>query len=436
MNKLRTCLSFNLICLLLSAVAQAQAPTSPIDTDRANALLKQMTTEEKIGQLNQPFYLKLPIAGVKRDPVPYEERVRHGQVGSFLFLTDFKEINRLQKIAMTEQRLRIPILFAFDIIHGFDTEFPVPLAMAASWDPAIAEQAQGIAAEEAVHAGLRWTFAPMLDIARDPRGGRISEGTGEDPYLGAAMARAQVRGFQGTPENPRPFMATLKHFAGYGAAEGGRDYDAVYIPEERMQNVYLPPFRAGVEAGADTVMSAYMDLNDVPASGNVHLLRDILRTELGFKGFVVSDAFAVGSLVTQGFARDSTDAALRGATAGVNMDMGSATYLQHMKSLIDQGQLTPAQLDDLVRPILAAKYRLGLFENPYADGTDQTHADMLARHRQAARTAATRSVVLLRNEGGLLPLAKTTKRIAVIGPLGNSPGDMIGPWSLTAKAED
>ena len=432
----RLCLCFSIIALLLCGKAEAQAPTSRNDTDRANALLKEMTTEEKIGQLNQPFYLKLPIAGMKVDPVSYEDRVRHGEVGSFLFLTDPKEINRLQKIAMTEQRLHIPILFGFDVIHGFDTEFPVPLGMAASWDPAMAEQAQGIAAEEAIHAGLRWSFAPMLDIARDPRWGRISEGAGEDPYLGAAMARAQVRGFQGTPENPRPFMATLKHFAGYGAAEGGRDYDAVYIPEERMQNVYLPPFRAGVEAGADTVMSAYMDLNDVPASGNIHLLRDILRTELGFKGFVVSDAFAVGSLVTQGFARDTTDAALRGATAGVNMDMGSATYLQHMKSLIDQGQLTPAQLDDLVRPILAAKYRLGLFENPYADGTDQTHADMLAKHRQAARTAATRSVVLLRNEGSLLPLAKTTKRIAVIGPLGNSPGDMNGPWSLTAKAED
>src|ERR1700722_5078922 len=436
MNKLRTCLSFNLICLLLSAVAQAQAPTSPIDTDRANALLKQMTTEEKIGQLNQPFYLKLPIAGVKRDPVPYEERVRHGQVGSFLFLTDPKEINRLQKIAMTEQRLRIPILFAFDVIHGFDTEFPVPLGMAASWDPALAEEAQGIAAEEAIHAGLRWTFAPMLDIARGPRWGRISEGAGEDPYLGAAMARAQVRGFQGRPENPRPFLATLKHFAGYGAAEGGRDYDAAYIPEERMQNVYLPPFRAGVEAGAGTVMSAYMDLNDVPISGNVHMLREILRQELNFKGFVVSDAFAVGSLVTQGFAKNEKDAALRGATAGVNMDMGSATYLDQMKSLLDSGQLTTSQLDDLVRPILAAKYHLGLFEHPYADATEQTHSEMVAKHRQVARTAAERSVVLLRNEGSLLPLAKTARRIAVIGPLGNNKGEMNGPWSLTAKEED
>jgi beta-glucosidase len=436
MKKLHVSLSLSVIGLLLSAAAQAQSPTSPADMDRANALLKQMTTEEKIGQLNQPFYFKLPLPGVKPDPVPYEVHVRRGEVGSFLFLTDPQEINRLQKIAMTEQRLHIPILFGFDVIHGFDTEFPVPLAMAASWDPGIAEQAQGIAAEEAAHAGLRWSFAPMLDIARDPRWGRISEGAGEDPYLGAAMARAQVRGFQGTPENPRAFMATLKHFAGYGAAEGGRDYDAVYIPEERMQNVYLPPFRAGVEAGAGSVMSAYMDLNDVPASGNVHLLQDILRRELAFKGLVVSDAFAVGNLVIQGFAENGKDAALRGASAEVNMDMGSATYLEHMKALLDSGQITAAQLDDLVRPILAAKYHLGLFEHPYADATEQTHAEMLAQHRHIARAAAARSAVLLRNEGGLLPLVRTTRRIAVIGPLGNNIEDINGPWSLTAKPED
>lgn len=436
MNKLRILCFFSLICPFLSAVASGQSFVSRDDTDRANALLKQMTVQEKIGQLNQPFYLKVPIPGVKSDPVAFEDRVRHGEVGSFLFVTDPKEINRLQKIAMTEQRLHIPILFGFDVIHGFDTEFPVPLATAASWDPAMAEQAQAIAAEEASHAGVRWTFAPMLDIARDPRWGRISEGAGEDPYLGAAMARAQVRGFQGTPGNPHLFMSTLKHFAGYGAAEGGRDYDAAYISEEQLQNIYLPPFRAGVEAGAATVMSAYMDLNNVPASGNVHLLQDILRNELHFSGYVVSDAFAVGSLVTQGFARDGQDAALRSALAGVNMDMGSATYLEQMESLIDKGQLTESQLDDLVRPVLAAKFHLGLFEHPYGDATDHTHAEMLARHRQAARIAAERSAVLLRNEGALLPLSGSTKRIAIIGPLGNSKGDMNGPWSLTAREED
>jgi len=436
MMKLLICLSLGLMGVPLAGAAAAQGPFSQSDLDNANALLKQMTVAEKIGQLNQPFYFKLPISGAKSDPVSYEDHVRRGEVGSFLFLTDPKEINRLQKIAMTEQRLHIPILFAFDVIHGFDTEFPVPIATAASWDPAQAERGQAIAAEEAMHAGLRWSFAPMLDIARDPRWGRISEGAGEDPYLGAAMARAQVYGFQGTQEHPRQFMATLKHFAGYGAADGGRDYDAVYLPEERLENVYLPPFKAGVEAGADTVMSAYMDLNNVPAAGNVHLLQDLLRKELGFQGYVVSDAFAVGSLVTQGFAKDGEDAAKRGAAAGVNMDMGSATYLEHMKALIDAGQISAAQLDDMVRPILAAKYHVGLFDHPYADAIDSTHAEMLAKHRAAARTAAARTAVLLRNEGGLLPISKTVKKVAVIGPLGDDKADLNGPWSLTAKAED
>ncbi len=427
---------FALLCGSLVTAAICQKPAVSGDLARANALLARMTQAEKIGQLNQPFYFKIPIPGMKSDPVSYEDHVRRGEIGSFLFLTDPKEINRLQKIALTEQRLPIPILFGFDVIHGFDTEFPVPLAMAASWDPSLAEQAQAASAEEAMHAGIHWTFAPMLDIARDPRWGRISEGAGEDPYLGAAMARSQVLGFQGSGDHPHAFMATLKHFAGYGAAEGGRDYDAAYIPEEKLQNVYLPPFRAGIEAGAGSVMSAYMDLNDVPASGNTHLLSDILRKQLGFKGFIVSDAFAVGNMVTQGSAKDPADAALRAATAGLNMDMGSATYLERMKALIASGAITPAQLDTLVRPILVAKYHLGLFEHPFADGDDQTHAQMLAKHRELARVAAQRSTVLLRNEGGLLPLAKSTQRIAVIGPLGNAAGDMNGPWSLTAKAED
>ena len=436
MIRLEQYLPLCLLALLSYGGAQAQPVATSSDTERANALLTQMTTQEKIGQLNQLFYRKAATPGGGAGQASYDDQVRRGEIGSFLMVTDPVEINRLQKIAMTEQRLHIPILFAFDVIHGFDTEFPVPLAMAASWDPAMAEQAQRIAAEEALHAGLHWTFAPMLDIARDPRWGRISEGAGEDPYLGAAMARAQVIGFQGTPANPLPFMATLKHFAGYGAAEGGRDYDASYISEERLQNVYLPPFKAGVDAGAGSVMSAYMDLNNVPASGNEFLLQEILRKQFHFDGFVVSDAFAVRSMVTQGFARDGADATLRSVKAGLNMDMGSSSYLENIQHLIDKGQLTATQLDDLVRPILAAKYHLGLFEHPYADATEQTYAEMLAKHRQAARTAEARSAVLLRNEGGLLPLAKGTKRIAVIGPLGNSPNDMNGPWSLTAKAED
>lgn len=405
-------------------------------TDHADALLKQMTTKEKIGQLNQLFYFKQPVPGLASNPKSYEAQIKNGEIGSLLFVTDPVEINRLQKIAMNEQRLHIPILFGFDVIHGFDTEFPVPIAMAASWDPAVAEHAQAIAAEEAAHAGVHWSFAPMVDIARDPRWGRISEGAGEDPYLGAAMARAQVFGFQGMPSNPHPFIATVKHFAGYGAAEGGRDYDASYIPEEQLQNVYLPPFKAAVDAGAGSLMSAYMDLNDVPATGNAHLLRDILRDQWGFHGFVVSDANAVGDLATHGFARDAEDAAYRAATAGVNMDMGSRAYIEHMEALVNSGKITTAQLDDLVRPLLAAKYRIGLFEHPYADATATTHAEMLAAHRKAAREAAAKTAVLLRNDANLLPLTKSVKKIAVIGPLGSSGPNMNGPWSLSAKGEE
>ncbi|WP_103934004.1 glycoside hydrolase family 3 N-terminal domain-containing protein [Bryocella elongata] len=434
MIKLHALLPSVVALALLAGQAPAQSALTTDDLRRADALLAQMTPAEKIGQLNQPFYFKLPIAGFKADPVSYEDHIRRGEIGSLLFLTDAAEINRLQKIALNESRLHIPILFGFDVIHGFDTEFPVPIGAASSWDPEMVQRAQAMAAEEAWHAGLRWSFAPMVDIARDPRWGRISEGAGEDPFLGAAMARAQVLGFQGSSE--RPFLATLKHFAGYGAATGGRDYDASYISEEQLQNVYLPPFRAGVEAGAGSVMSAYMDLNDVPASGNVHLLREILREQMGFHGFVVSDAFAVGSLVTQGFAKDPADAAQRGAIAGVNMDMGSATYLNQMKALLDKGQLPTSQLDDLARPILATKYHLGLFDHPFSDATGQTHSEMLAKHRPAARLAAERSAVLLRNEGHLLPLAKSTKRIAVIGPMGDRAEDMNGPWSLTAKGTD
>jgi beta-glucosidase len=427
--------------MLAPAAAQSVNPNpTDVATQRAGTLLKQMTTAEKVGQLSQFFLFPQPVdlPGVPHDPISYEDHVRRGEVGSFLFVTDPARINQLQKIAVTETRLKIPILFGFDVIHGFDTEFPVPIGMAASWDPELAEQVQAAAAEEATHAGVRWSFAPMLDIARDPRWGRVSEGAGEDPYLGAAMARAQVLGFQGRPGQTthRPFLATAKHFAGYGAPEGGRDYDASYIPEEQLRNVYLPPFQAAIDAGAATVMSAYMDLNDVPATGNEWLLRDILRNDMHFQGWIVSDAFAVADLATHGYAKDSADAASRAATAGVNMDMGSGTYLRNLVAQVDKGDISAVQLDDLVRPVLATKFRLGLFENPYADANATTHADMLASHRALARTAAARSAVLLRNEGDLLPLAKSARHIAVIGPMAANSFDMLGPWSLTARPED
>ena len=404
---------------------------------RAAALLAKMTLEEKIGQLNQLFFLSQLMK-----PEVMEPGIREGKIGSLLFVTDPATINRFQKIAVEQSRLKIPLLFGFDVIHGFRTVFPVPLAMASSWDPALVERAQTIAAREARAAGVRWTFAPMVDIARDPRWGRIVEGAGEDPYLGAKMSAAQVRGFQGSdPSAPGRLLACMKHFAGYGAADGGRDYDSSYLSDAELYNVYFPPFKAAVDAGVGCTMSAYMNLNDVPATGNAFLLREVLRKEWGFKGFVVSDADSVGDLVTHGFAADKADAAVRALTAGVDMEMslplpvstvGSA-YADNLAKLVKEGRVTTTQIDSAVRRILEAKYRLGLFDNPYVDESAVTSHHNNPEHRQLARVAAQRSAVLLRNEGNLLPLTKGDPKIssiAVIGPLADSRRDMRGPWTL------
>ena len=379
----------------------APVPSEAEVAARVDAILGRMSLEEKIGQLTQ-------IGGASFVPGPKpEDVIRKGGAGSVLWLNDTKQFNALQKIAVEESPSKIPLLFALDVIHGYRTIFPVPLALASSWDPAVAERAQAVAAREARAAGLHWTFGPMLDIARDARWGRIVEGAGEDPCLGAAMAAAQVRGFQGPSLGaPDRVVACAKHFAGYGAADGGRDYDPVYLSEGQLRNVYFPPFEAAVKAGVGTFMSAYMDLNDVPASGNRFLLRDVLRGEWGFKGFVVSDAFAVGSLVTEGFARDGRDAAFRALRAGLDMDMASNTYLQHLAGLVEDGALELADIEAAVRPILAIKVRLGLFEQPYTDESKLAQVVALPEHRKEARLAAQRSMVLLRNEGRLLPLAQ------------------------------
>jgi beta-glucosidase len=393
--------------------------------ERVEALLGRMSLAEKVGQLTQ-----VGAADFALGPKP-EEIIRRGGAGSVLWLNNTQRFNALQKIAVEESPSRIPLLFALDVIHGYRTIFPVPLAMAASWDPAVPERAQAVAAKEARAAGLHWTFGPMLDIARDARWGRIVEGAGEDPFLGAAMASAQVRGFQGDyPGSPEHVIACAKHFAGYGAADGGRDYDPVYLPETQLRNVYFPPFQAAVEAGVGTFMSAYMDLNNVPASGNRWLLGDVLRGEWGFQGFVVSDAFAVGNLMVQGFARDGRDAAYRALKAGMNMDMASNTYDQHLAGLVQDGTLQEADLEAAVRPILALKVRMGLFEQPYVDEGLLEQVVALPEHRQAARLAAQRSMVLLRNEGGLLPLAKSLKNVAVIGPLADSKEATEGSWMV------
>ena len=403
------------------------ATTTDADvTQRANALLKQMTVEEKVGQLTQYF---------KFGPNPaMEKQIAAGQVGSLLFVTDPAEINRLQKLAVEGSRLHVPLIFGLDVIHGFKTIFPVPIAMAASWDPAMIESAQSTAADEARSAGIHWTFGPMVDIARDPRWGRIVEGAGEDPYLGSAVARAQVRGFQGDYLGaPNHIVACAKHYAGYGAAEGGRDYDSSDISDDQLYNVYLPPFHSAVQAGSGTLMSAYMDLNGVPATGNKWLLHDVLRDQWKFTGFVVSDANAVKSLEVHGFAKDASDAAVRALTAGVNMEMalGDSAYAKHLAQALKDGRITSSQLDDAVRPILETKIRLGLFEDPYVDVSAAKQHWQNPEHKISARIAGERSAVLLRNEGNVLPLtADSYKRVAVIGPLADSKNDVTGSWAF------
>lgn len=400
-------------------------PTETEVAERVETLLRQMSLEEKVAQLAQIG------GGAWLDGPKPEEIIRKHGAGSILWLNDTKRFNEIQKVAVEESPSGIPILFALDVIHGYRTIFPVPLAMASSWDPAVAEQAQAVAAKEARAAGIHWTFAPMLDIARDARWGRIVEGAGEDPYLGAAMAAAQVRGFQGDNLSDRERVAACaKHFAGYGAADGGRDYDPVYLPDSELRNVYFPPFQAAVKAGVKTFMSAYMDLNNVPASGSRWLLRDVLREEWGFEGFLVSDALAVENLVVQGYARDRRDAALRSLKAGLNMDMASAAYLENLTGLVEDGSLGMDEIDEMVRPILALKVQMGLFEHPYVDEALLDKVAAQPEHRQAARQAAQRSMVLLRNEGGLLPLSKEQKNIAVIGPLADSMEATEGSWMV------
>jgi beta-glucosidase len=428
---LKRCSGFVLLGVSLSMAAAVSAGAqdrlfSNEAKQKAEALLKQMTLEEKVGQLNESSGRVLP--GIATETP--DDLIAKGGAGSILWQMDVKEINRLQHIAIEKSRLHIPIIFGFDVIHGYRTVFPVPLAMASSWDPSVEEQAQHLAAQDARAAGLQWTFTPMVDIARDARWGRIVEGAGEDPYLGSAMARAQVRGFQGAKLAPDSVLVCVKHFAGYGAADGGRDYDSSYIPEELMHNVYLVPFHAAEQAGAGSFMSAYMDLNDVPASGNHWLLTDVLRKDWGFQGIVLSDALAVGNLVTHGYARDREDAAYKAITAGLNMDMASLTYSQNLAKLVNEGKVRENYLDEMVLPILEAKYDLGLFDHPYVDeakvDTVLDRPEGLALERKLAG----RSMVLLRNENRALPLSKGLKKVAVIGPLADSAHDVEGGWTV------
>ena len=421
-----------------AAQPHAAPPDEAAIRERVESLLADLTLAEKAGQLTQYFYFGgLPdvVGGPPGTPQPSQQAAEvgaaaaRGGVGSLLFVTDPAEANRLQRMVIEGNRHGIPALFGFDVIHGLRTIFPVPIAMAASWDPEIIERGQAVAAREARAVGIHWTFAPMVDIARDPRWGRIIEGAGEDPTLGAAAAVAQVRGFQGDRLGAdEHVIAGPKHLAGYGAAIGGRDYDEVNLSDSELWNVYFPPFAAAVAAGAGNIMTAYMDLNGIPATGNRWLIDEVLRKGWGFKGFLVSDANAVHNLVTHGFAADLADAGARAVNAGLDLEMAiTDPAYAHLPDAVARGDVDEHAIDDSVRRILEAKLRMGLFEQPYVDEARAREVLNDPAHRDAARVAAQRSAVLLRNEGGLLPL-DAAGSIAVIGPLADSKRDTLGPW--------
>ena len=407
---------------------------------RANVLLQQMTQEEKIGQLVQYSYGMATGPGTGRED--YRELAAKGALGSVLNLTGAAETNALQKIAVEKSRLHIPLLFGLDVIHGYRTEFPVPLALAATWDPELVERISRIAAKEASHEGVRWTFSPMVDIARDARWGRIVEGAGEDTYLGSAMAAAYVRGYQGTRlDDPESIAACTKHFVGYGAAEGGRDYNTAEIPERLLRQVYLPPFQATVDAGAATFMSAFNSLNEVPASANPFTLTDVLRKEWNFKGMVVSDWQAINELMEHGIANDRAIAAQKAINAGVDMDMEGGLYAKYLAGLVQSGKVSQATLDEAVRRVLRVKLALGLFEHPYAATSGAQPQGLDPANVAAARTAAEESFVLLKNAAAqgsapVLPLNALLKRIALVGPLADSAQNMLGSWPGKGNPKD
>jgi beta-glucosidase len=417
--------------------------------ERVETLLAKMTLEEKVGQLTQYFH----FPGFVPQNESVEAELRDGHVGSLLFVSNARETNRLQRLAVEETRLGIPLLFGFDVIHGLRTIFPVPLGLAASWDADLAEQVQTVAAREARSVGIHWAFAPMVDIARDPRWGRIVEGAGEDPYLGARMAEAQVRGFQGeTLGASDRVIAGPKHFVGYGAALGGRDYDEVHLSEAELRNVYLPPFEAAVNAGAGNIMTSYVGNDGVPGTADHHLITEVLRGEFGFDGFLVSDANSVVDLATHGFTRDDSDSAVRAIRAGLDMEMalgmdfgvlaGQSAPTPRLAAFatlvaaVQSGKLEERLLDEAVKRILRFKIQLGLFEQPYVDESKTEAILTDPTHRELARVAAERSAVLLQNTGAVLPLERSAlKNVALIGPFADDKRVMLGPWVFVHDLE-
>ncbi len=432
------------LCLLVIATAQVifcLAQKKSID-QKVDSVLRLMTLDEKIGQMNQYNGDWEATGPITRDG-DKQTQIREGKVGSMLNVTGVGHTRTLQEIAM-QSRLKIPLLFGQDIIHGYRTIFPLPLAEAASWDLAAIENSARIAATEAAAAGVHWTFAPMVDIARDPRWGRIMEGAGEDTYLGSLIATARVNGFQGKGlGNTDALMACAKHFAAYGAAVGGRDYNSVDMSKRQLYEIYLPTFKAAVDAGAATIMNSFNDLNGIPATGNKFLQRNILKGQWNFKGFVVSDWGSVGEMINHGYAKDNYEAAMLAANAGSDMDMESRSYIQNLSKLVKEGKVKIAVIDDAVKRILKKKFEMGLFDNPYKFCDEQREQQQWnnAANLNASREMAKKSIVLLKNDafrsplggetGGLLPLSKQTKSIAMIGPFVKAVRDNLGFWSYS-----
>lgn len=427
--KKRHTLQTALIAILLLSCYAIVAQKKTID-QKVDSVLKLMTLDEKVGQMNQyngPWAATGPLTNDDN----LLTQIKEGKVGSMLNVTGVKRTTELQQVAM-QTRLKIPLLFGQDVIHGFRTIFPVPLGEAASWDMNAIEKSARVAATEAAAAGVHWTFAPMVDIARDPRWGRVMEGAGEDPYLGSMIATARVKGFQGKGfGNTDAVMACAKHFAAYGAAVGGRDYNSVDMSLRQLYEVYLPPFKAAAEAGAATFMNSFNDLNGIPATGNKLLQRDILKGEWKFKGFVVSDWGSVGEMIPHGYAKDNNHAAMLAANAGSDMDMESRSYIQHLAKLVKEGKVKMTVVDDAVRRILRKKFEMGLFDDPFKFSKEEREQQQWnnAANMEVSKDIARKSIVLLKNEKQLLPLSKAIKTIALIGPFAKAQSDNLGFWS-------
>ena len=411
--------------MLISVLALASCSMeSKSDIDKkVDELLSKMTLHEKVGQMNQ-------LSG----GAWLVDQAAKGEVGSILNCVDPAEINAVQKAAVEQSRLGIPILVSRDVIHGFRTIFPIPIGQAATFDPAIVEKGARIAAVEATASGVRWTFSPMLDIARDPRWGRVAEGSGEDPYLDALMGVAMVKGYQGDDlSDPTSMAACIKHFVGYGAAEGGRDYNTTMISERSLRNTYFPAFKAAAEAGAATLMTSFNEIDGVPSTGNKWLLKDILRDEWGWDGMVVTDWNSAGEMIAHGFSRDLKHTAEQAINAGVDMDMMSYGFIQYVEELVKEGKVSEKEIDRAVRNILKLKFELGLFEHPYVDETASAKVDYAPEHLEAAKQCAIESAVLIKNNG-VLPLAGA-KTILVTGPLADAPHEQMGTWAFDGQKE-